>query len=246
MPRRQRTKIMPTSAMSIMAMPSWPAPLGNSNTRKPSAAMASAICAFSQGAQGAVLMGDVDLQGKLASPGDGFDLPDDVGNGAPAVHVGRRAHVDGEGDLARNDIGRAGPGIDIADRADQTGLIGTAKLLDRADAFGCARECIVPQPHRYGAGMSGHSGQPRRKPRRAGNRGDHAYGEILLLEHRALFDMQFDIAQKFAADARRLADMIGIEPERGDRLAQRHAIAIARAEHALVKGTGNRAAAEQS
>src|SRR5256886_3865883 len=54
MPPRQRAKIMATSAMSIMAMPSCPAPLGSSNTEWPSPATASATCAFSQGAQGTV------------------------------------------------------------------------------------------------------------------------------------------------------------------------------------------------
>lgn len=51
-PPRQRTKIMPISATSTIAMPSCPAPLGSSNTACPSAATAAASCVFSQGAQG--------------------------------------------------------------------------------------------------------------------------------------------------------------------------------------------------
>ena len=51
----------------------------------------------------------------------------------------------------------------------------------------------------------------------------HADGKVLLLQHRPLLDMQFDIGMQFATRPRRRTDMIGIEPELLHRLAHRQA-----------------------
>ena len=73
----------------------------------------------------------------------------------------------------------------------------------------------------------------------------HADGKVLLLQHRPLLDVQFDIGMQFAARPRRRTDMIGIEAELHHRLAHRDAAAVARVEHALVEGARDRPAAEQ-
>ena len=194
---------------------------------------------------GAVLVGDVELQREIAAFGCCLDLADNVGDREPAVHVGRRADVDGKGHLPRDHIGGAGHGVDVADGADQAVPVGAAKMLDRADALGGARERIAPQRHRYGAGVPGHAGQPRRHPCRARNRGDDADGKVFGFQHRPLLDMQFEIGEQFAAGTRGGADMIGIEAEVLQRLAHGNAVGIAHPQHALVKGAGDRAAAEQ-
>ena len=175
MPPRQRTNSMATSAMSIIAMPSCPAPLGSSNTRIPSAATASAICAFSQGAQGTVRFSWVTsscsaslrrfaivsirrtmsatARLRCASVGARMSSVKDTCPGITLVAPGHR--------------------VDIADGADQAGLVGPAELLDRNDAFRRARQRVAPQCHRHRAGMAGHAGQPCGEPRSAGDRGDH-------------------------------------------------------------------------
>ena len=70
-------------------------------------------------------------------------------------------------------------------------------------------------------------------------------GKALLLQYRSLLDMQFDIGMQLAAGPRRRADMLRVEPELHHGLAHGESISIARIEHALVKGAGDRPAAEQ-
>ena len=115
------------------------------------------------------------------------------------------------------------PGMraDGTDGADQSGAICLAEFLDRHDAFGGARQRIAPQRHRHRAGMAGHAGEICRQPRGAGYRRHHADGKVLLLQHRPLLDVQFDIGMQFATRPRRRTDMIGIEPELLHRLAHR-------------------------
>src|SRR6185437_10882341 len=103
---------------------------------------------------GAVLVGDVELQRKSPAPGDGLDPPDDIGDRALAMRIGRRADVDGEGNLPRNDVGRTGPRMNGADRADEAALVAAAELLDSRDAFGRTRKRIAAVRHWHGAGMS--------------------------------------------------------------------------------------------
>ena len=67
----------------------------------------------------------------------------------------------------------------------------------------------------------------RGEPRGAGDRGDDADRQVLLLQHRPLLDMQFDIGEQLAAGARRGADMLGIETELQHRLAHGDAGAVA-------------------
>ena len=130
---------------------------------------------------GAVLVGDVDLQRELAALGDVLDPSDDVGDRELAVRIGRRADIDGERYLPRDDIGRAGHRMDVADGADQPVFVGPAELLDRDDAFGGAGERVAPQRHRHGAGVAGHAGQAGRQPCRARDRGDDTDRQVLAL-----------------------------------------------------------------
>ncbi len=85
--------------------------------------------------------------------------------------------------------------MDIADGADQAALVGLAKILDRDNAFGGARERIAPKPHRHRAGMTGHAGQVRCKASGTRDHGHDADGKILRLKHRSLLDVKLDIGQ---------------------------------------------------
>ena len=124
-------------------------------------------------------------------------------------------------------------------------LVRLAEFLDRDDAFGGAGQRVAPQRHRHRAGVTGHAGEVRRQPRGAGYCRHHADGKVLLLQHRPLLDMQFDIGMQLAAGPRRRADMLGVEPELHHGLAHGESVSIARVEHAFVKGAGDRPAAEQ-
>src|SRR5450755_1891244 len=80
---------------------------------------------------GAVLVGDVELQHELAALGDIFDAADDVGHRELAVRIRRRAHVDRERYLPRDDIGSTWYGMDVSDGPDQAACVGAAELLYR-------------------------------------------------------------------------------------------------------------------
>jgi hypothetical protein len=158
-------------------------------------------------------MGHVDLQHQIAALGDRIDIANDIGHRALAMHVGRRAQVDREGNLPRDHIGCAGHGVNVSDGPDQSAVVCAAQFLDRGDAFRGTRKRITAQQHRHRAGMAGHPGQVRRQPRRSGDRGDDADRQVFGFQHRPLLDVQFDIGQQFAGRPRRRADMIGIQPE---------------------------------
>ena len=135
--------------------------------------------------------------------------------------------------------------MDIADGAHKSAVIGTTEFLDRADGLGRAGQRIATERHRHRAGVPGHPGQPCREPRRARDCRDDANRQASLLQHRTLLDMEFEIAEQFAPRPRRRADVIGVEPEIGDRLAQGHSTPVPGIERAFVKRAGDRAAAEQ-
>ena len=67
----------------------------------------------------------------------------------------------------------------------------------------------------------------------------------MLLKHRPLLDMQFDIGMQFAALARCRADFGWVQPKLHHGFAHAEAGMIARIEHAFVEGAGDRPAAEQ-
>ena len=149
---------------------------------------------------GAVLVGDVELQRQIAPLCDRLDAADDVGDRALAVRVGRRADVDGEGDLSRNDIGRAGQRVDIADGADQAVRVGLGKTPR-------SRRCIRP---RLRARRAAAPSAPcrRGRPCRSGCAASRVApaiavttptGRFCCFQHRPLLDVQFDIGQQFAA-----------------------------------------------
>src|SRR5712691_8195964 len=151
---------------------------------------------------GAIVVGDIDLQQQLSTPGDSFDLADDVGHRKLAVGVRGGADIDRERHLAWNDIGRAGHRMDVPDSPDQPTFVGPAERLDRDDAFRGTRQRIAPQQHRHGAGMPGHAGETCREPRRARYRGHNPDRQAFAFKHRSLLDMQFDIAVQLASGPR--------------------------------------------
>ena len=90
-PPRQRMNSMATSAMSIIAMPSCPAPLGSSNTVIFGRNRFRHLCFQPRRAgHGAVLVGDVDLQRQFAPLRDRLDAADDIGDRELAVNPPHR------------------------------------------------------------------------------------------------------------------------------------------------------------
>ena len=104
---------------------------------------------------------------------------------------------------------------------------------------------VAAKRHRHRAGVPGHAGQPRGKPCRTSDRADHTDGQVLSFQHRPLLDVQFEIGKQLAPRPRRRADMIGVEAERDERIAHRHALAVARVQNSLVERAGHRTAAEE-
>ena len=114
-----------------------------------------------------------------------------------------------------------------------------------------------PQVERSRGPLGGHRRQGRRTDAEAqtededdlqdevAGRGHHADGQVSCFQHRPLLDMQLEIGQQLAPRPRSRADMVGIEAELHERLAHRHAIAVAGVQNALVECAGHSTAAEQ-
>jgi hypothetical protein len=65
------------------------------------------------------------------------------------------------------------------------------------------------------------------------------------VRHRALLDVEFEIGQQFAAGPCRRPDMFGVKTELQQSIAHRNSVRVLYAEHALVEGPCDRAAAQQ-
>ena len=169
--------------MSIIAMPSCPAPLGSSNTRKPSAAIASATCAFSQGAQGTVRFSWVTSICSASSRRFA------IASICRTISATARLRCVSEG-ARMSMVNETCPGITLVAPGfasilptvpTSPAFVGPAEFLDRDDAFGRARQRVAPQRHRHRAGVAGHAGQSCREPGGARDRRHHADRQVFLL-----------------------------------------------------------------
>ena len=79
------------------------------------------------------------------------------------------------------------------DGADQRAASGAVRF-DCKNDFRCRGRRIVAQGHRDGAGVTGHASKHNPESRRTGDRGDDPDRQIMLQQHRALLDMNFDVA----------------------------------------------------
>jgi hypothetical protein len=66
------------------------------------------------------------------------------------------------------------------------------------NAFCGGGERIAAQRHRHGPGVPGFAAQRDAKPGEPVDRGDHAHGQALGFEHRALLDVQFGVGKNIA------------------------------------------------
>ena len=150
MPPLQRTNSMPIGAMSMIAMPSWPAPDGRRRTAMPSASMARATCSCSRTSQARYALPTT------ARPRFRRRAPARWRRSAcatsamrvGALRVGGRAQVDGEAHASRDHVHRAGQRLDAPHRARRRRAHRAQRLRPR----GCIRP---PQRARRAAGAIG-------------------------------------------------------------------------------------------
>src|SRR3954463_2898266 len=197
-----------------------------------------------RGARGdAELLNQLKLAGEPAALGDGVDLGLCVHYRPRAQLVARRADVDRELGLARDDVDRARPCLDAADGADELGT-GARYALDREHAFRGGSERVVAQVHRHGAGMPGGATQASAQAREAVDRSDHADRQSLGFQHRSLLDVHLYIGEQAALRATELQAALRIETELAERLAHRSSGRVARLERPGIEPAGECAAAE--
>ncbi len=106
----------------------------------------------------AELLDALDLASEPALRGRGLDSGNGRAHRLLAQRIAGRAEVDGELHFARDDVDRAGLGLDAPDGADQLG-IRARDALDGQHALGRGGQRIAAQLHRHGAGMAGNAGQ---------------------------------------------------------------------------------------
>ena len=246
MPPLQRTNSMPIGAMSISAMPSWPAPDGRRRTAIPSAATAAASRSCSRGVAGcrARFPHRLERERDAASRGDRLETLAHRGERGRALRVRRRTHVEREAHAAGDHVHRPGQRLDAADGADHVGRAGGDRF-DREHALGRGRERVAAQCHRHGARVAGDAGHLDVEAIAAVDRRHDADRQPRRLEHRSLLDVELDVGEHVARGERGVADARGIEAERAHRVAQRHAVAARPVEQRAVERAGDRARAEQ-
>src|SRR5882757_1005761 len=115
------------------------------------------------------------------------------------------ADIDGEGDLAGNDVTRRRGNDRLADGADCVRTMHLRNPLHRQNDFRQCRQRVATQRHRRGAGVALETGDLAVIPDDALAAIDHADGLVLGLQQRPLFDVQFDEGAEFAVADRLVA-----------------------------------------
>ena len=143
-PPAQRTKSMPIGAISMSAMPSWPAPEGRCRTSMPSAAMAEAICCCMAAAHGAVFASHTreDSSTMLRRAAIAANSARIASTASPRfASVGARTSTLNV-TLPGNHVHGAGLRVDAAHGADHVGTR-AREPLDGEDALGGGRERVA-------------------------------------------------------------------------------------------------------
>src|SRR5689334_3777577 len=106
----------------------------------------------------------------------------------------RVADVDREPDLARDDVARRPGDADVADRDDGVRGVTARDLVHRGDGLGGRDQRVLARRHRGRAGVALLAGDRDIEPADALAAGDDADHLALGLEHRALLDVQLEVA----------------------------------------------------
>ena len=136
----------------------------------------------------------VDFQRDLATRADRLHRLLDVRYRGEPLGIARRADVEGEEYLARNDVGRPGKRFELANSTHQIRNADTTPL-DRQHAFSGGGKRILAQIHRHCAGMAGHAVDFDQKAIGTIDGSHDPDREAFRLQHRALFDVQFCVRQ---------------------------------------------------
>ncbi len=136
-----------------------------------------------------------------------------------------RAQVDGQRHAAGNHVARIRVHVDPADRAASVRRMRTRDAVHRTHEIGCDQQRVAPQFHRRRARMRLHSVDGHVVPALSERPLDHADRRVMRFQHRPLLDMRFEIR----ADRMRAVPVVGTAriADRGQRIAHRHAIAVA-------------------
>src|SRR4051812_29934677 len=155
-----------------------------------------------------------------------------------------RSDINGEPNLARNDVDRTGLRLDAADRADKV-FLADRDGLDSEYAFRRGGERIAAQTHGHGPGVAGFAAQRDAKAGEAVDRGHYAHRQAFGLEHRALLDVELGVGENVAFLTLDLGEVIRVEAELAQRACDRRAGGVLGLEYFGRKRAGDRAAAQQ-
>ena len=130
----------------------------------------------------------------------------------------RVAQIHRKSHLSRNDVARIGLDLQESHRAAAVGLVAVGERIDFGNHFRGGEQCVLPQPHRRGAGMRVLPGDDDVVPAQA-QRAEHDADHLArILQDGSLFDMRLEVgADGPATDFFRtsVADLL-------ERLADRH------------------------
>ncbi|MNX91375.1 hypothetical protein D3C86_1234500 [compost metagenome] len=124
---------------------------------------------------------------------------DVVADPAPLlVHAGQRrfvlvAQVGGEADLPRDDVARAGMGVDLAHGPPSVRLVGVGDVDHGLQQEAGGEQGVAADRHGGRACMHFHAGHRDVVPAQAERAGHHAYGFFFVFQDRALLDVRFEV-----------------------------------------------------
>ena len=165
----------------------WPAPCGDSG------GFESAGQRRVHGGGGLLHLLD-GVEREPSGGGDRVGPIEQVADGGEPDRVVRVADVEAYSDLVRNDVGRAGQGVDAPNGGDQA-RGGGAFALDFGDPLRRAGKSVVAQMHGGGSGMVGLAIESQRVAALADNRLDDPQAEVKSFQHRPLLDVEFDVGE---------------------------------------------------
>ena len=135
-----------------------------------------------------------DRQAQLAPLADGLNSAHYLVAQGIAPKLVPRAHIQQEGNLAWNHIGRARKRFDLANGCNLICLAFFRESFNLDHEFRRPGERITPEMHRTGSSMTGLAFNAELKSQLSRYAGNSANRKLLGFEHGSLFDMRFQVA----------------------------------------------------
>ena len=223
-----------------MTAASWPAPLGSRAGRSPAASTASDHPLAQRGvaADRGLIEELLPLDADAARLGGPLGALAQLLDGGRALGVVGVAHVEAELGRARDHVRRARRDREPADGRDERRRLARERLRRQHHLGGGAERVVAKLAS--GPSRRAPATPPKRSAARVwpGDRGDHAEGDVAVVEHRSLLDVHLDVAGQRARRPRSGAQARRVAPGLADRVVQRDAVRVDPLQVGLVEAAG--------